>query len=317
MHWPLDNVPGECTYECWFTLDGSAVHARCRLVNHRPDRTQYPARHQEYPALYTNGPWYRLMTYTGDRPFTGGEISQIKKPKDKPDPWSHWTATESWAALVDDHGFGLGIWAPNCCEFNGGFAGKPGKGGPQDDPTGYISPSPKEIIDWNIDHQYGYDLIVGELPAIRKYVYNHAVRPMPPSYRFQQDRQGWFYVNAADTGWPIRGELKVLVEQDDPQLHGPVGFWQAADAGTLVIQAASHSSGTDARVFWANLGDRDFSPDKSVGFTLTSDGQYRKYRVKLTDNPAWKGPIVQLRFDPIGRGGKGEWVRVKSIVFEK
>ena len=22
MHWPLDNVPGECTYECWFKLDG-------------------------------------------------------------------------------------------------------------------------------------------------------------------------------------------------------------------------------------------------------------------------------------------------------
>src|SRR5208337_1863850 len=35
LHWPLDNVAGECTYECWFTLDGPAVHARCRLLNHR------------------------------------------------------------------------------------------------------------------------------------------------------------------------------------------------------------------------------------------------------------------------------------------
>src|SRR5438105_3204830 len=54
MHWPLENVPGECTYECWWELDGAAAHARCRLVNRRPDHTQYPARLQELPAVYTN-----------------------------------------------------------------------------------------------------------------------------------------------------------------------------------------------------------------------------------------------------------------------
>ncbi len=54
MHWPLDNVPGECTYECWFELEGPAVHTRSRLVNQRPDHTQFPARNQELPAIYTN-----------------------------------------------------------------------------------------------------------------------------------------------------------------------------------------------------------------------------------------------------------------------
>ena len=231
MHWPLDNVPGECTYECWLTLDGAAVHARCRLVNHRPDHTQYPACHQELPALYTNGPWYRLMTYTGDRPFTGGELSQMGKRKGEPGPWFDWTATESWAAMVDDNGFGLGIWTPQGCHFKGGFNSTPGKGGPHDDPTGYIGPATQEILDWNIEHSYCYDLVVGDLPAIRKYVYDHARRPSPPSYSFEKDRQGWSYVNAHDAGWPIQGELNVSLDQDDPQLHGPVGFWQATDAG--------------------------------------------------------------------------------------
>ncbi|MGA2032225.1 MAG: hypothetical protein ABSG68_08225 [Thermoguttaceae bacterium] len=317
MHWPLDNVAGECTYQCWFTLDGPAVHARCRLANHRPDHTQYPARHQECPALYTNGPWCRLMTYAGDRPFSGGKLLRIENRIGEGGPWSRWTATESWAALVDDSGFGLGLWTPQCCDFNGGFAGTPGKGGPHDDPTGYIGPGPKEIIDWNIEHEYRYDLIVGDLPAIRKYVYDHARRPSPPSYRFQQDRQGWFYVNATDSGWPIRGELSVHLEQDDPQLHGPVGFWQAADAGVLVIEAASHTRRNDACVFWNQFGDARFSANKSLGFTLTSDGDYHTYRVKLTDSPAWRGPIVQLRLDPVGTGGKGEWIRIKSIGFEK
>ena len=107
------------------------------------------------------------------------------------------------------------------------------------------------------------------------------------------------------------------MEQDDPQLHGPVGFWQAADAGTLVIRAASHTRGSDARVFWQNLGDKRFLESSSLGFTLDSDGNYHTYRIKLTDSPAWRGPIVQLRFDPVGMGSKGEWIRIKSIGFEK
>jgi hypothetical protein len=199
-----------------------------------------------------------------------------------------------------------------CCS-----TGKPGKGGPRDDPTGYIAPQPQEIIDWNIDHSYNYDLIVGDLQSIRKYVYDHAGRPSPPSYTFEKDRKGWYYVNAIDTGWPIQGELNVLMEQDDPQLYGPIGFWQAADASSLVIQAASHTRGSDARVFWKKLGDKDYSEHNSLGFTLNSDGNYHTYRVKLTASRAWRGPIVQLRLDPVGTGGKGEWIRIKYVAFEK
>jgi hypothetical protein len=51
MHWPLDNVPGECVFESWITLAGSEVHLRFRATNARPDMTRYPARHQELPAV--------------------------------------------------------------------------------------------------------------------------------------------------------------------------------------------------------------------------------------------------------------------------
>jgi hypothetical protein len=316
MHWPLDNVPGECTFECWFDLDGAAVHARCRMVNHRPDHTQYPARLQELPAIYTNGPWYRLMSYTGDQPYTGGELTRIQKPPGEPGPWSRWLATESWAALVDDNDFGLGVWNPGVGEFGGGFAGKPGKGGAHDNPTGYIAPDPAEIIDWNIDYEYHYDLIVGKLTDIRKYVYEHAAKPRPPQYRFTRDRQGWVFVNATDTGWPITGELNIRLDKNDPQLIGPVGFWHAQGAGTLVIEAASHAARNDAQVFWRTLADHGFSEKRSVNFSLDNDGTFHTYRVKLSDNPAWHGGIVQLRFDPIGAGQAGEWIRIKSIDME-
>ena len=39
LHWPLENVPGECTYESWTTLDGANVTMRFRATNARPDRT--------------------------------------------------------------------------------------------------------------------------------------------------------------------------------------------------------------------------------------------------------------------------------------
>ena len=317
MHWPLDNVPGECTFECWFELEGSAVHARCRLINHRPDHTQYPARRQELPAIYTNGPWYRLMTYAGDAPFTHADVTRIVKDQNERGPWSSWLATEHWAALLDDHDFGLGIYIPHVIEFGGGFAGTPGAGGPQDSPTGYIAPHPNEIIDWNIEHEYRYDLVLGTLPQIREYVYAHAKPATPPSYQFEKDRQGWTFVHASDPGWPISGQLDVSLDQDDPQLIGPVGFWHAGDAGTLVIEAASNSSRNDARVFWKNFDDRSFSETKSAGFALTCDASDHQYRVKLSDHPAWKGAIIQLRFDPIGSGARGEWIRIKSIRLEK
>ncbi|MEI9898227.1 MAG: hypothetical protein WDN28_31320 [Chthoniobacter sp.] len=92
MQWPLEDVPGECTFESWLELEGPVVHARCRLVNARSDRTLYPARTQELPAVYTNGPWHRIISYTGARPFAHDATTQLEA---RPPPhWDSWNATE-------------------------------------------------------------------------------------------------------------------------------------------------------------------------------------------------------------------------------
>jgi hypothetical protein len=316
MHWPLDNVPGECTYECWLLLEGPVVHARCRFINHRPDATQYPARHQELPALYTNGSFHRLFTYAGDQPFKSAPLTRIVKTTPGPYPWSNWTATESWAALVNDAGFGLGIYSPGNCDFKGGFAGKPGAGGPHDNPTGYIAPEPLEIIDANITHEYHYDLIVGNLTDIRKHVYDHASRPKPPAYSFDKDRQGWHYFHAHDTGWPIQHELNILLDQVDPQLLSPISIWPAADGATLVIEAACHSTRHDARIYWRHLADRAFNEAQSLPFTLMPDDAYHTYRINLAANRTWTGSLTQLRLDPVATGDKTDWIHLKSLRLE-
>ena len=64
----------------------------------------------------------------------------------------------------------------------GGFAGQPGVGGPKDAPTGYIAPLHEEIIDWNIDYDYRYTLVVGSLSEIRDAIYALAPKPAPPAW---------------------------------------------------------------------------------------------------------------------------------------
>ncbi len=322
MQWPLDNEPGECTFETWIRLNENTVLVRSRINNKRTDKTQYPGRGQELPAVYTNGPWYRLMSYTGDKPFTGDQLSRFRKTWTSledvdGDPWENWLATENWAALVDYNNWGLGVFKPDTFSFKGGFFGVPGKGGSKDGPTGYISPIQDEILDHNIQHEYEYRLIVGILDEIRQYVYEHSVGKYLPDYRFEKDRQHWVYRNAADTGWPIDGKLHIKLERNDPQLIGQVGFWLASDVPKIFIHAACRTHDTNARLYWKTSEENSFTNDKSVSFNLRPDGQYYYYEIDLSSCQHYKGVITGLRLDPVTTGNKGDYIEIKSISWRK
>jgi len=319
MQWPLENEPGECSFETWISLSGNAVEVRARLVNRRADKRQYAARDQEVPAIYTNGPLHRLVTYTGGKPFTGAEVAEIPKKSVKPGqfPWSRWRATENWAALVRDDGWGVGVYTPETCHFIGGFSGKPGTGGTKDGPTGYMSPLQIEVIDHNITYEYRYTLILGDLNTIRDYAYSKSKDRRPPRYVFKTDRQHWSFRNTTDKGWPIKGALHVNLQGDDPHLLGPDDCWQAADAPTLYINAACRSRTPEARVFWKTLGDADFSEEKSLPLLLRGTGRYRVYDLDLSASPHYRGLITGLRFDPVPSGRKGDYIKLKSISLRK
>lgn len=318
MQWPLDNEPGECTFESWIKLEENVVKVRSRIKNHRTDTTQYSGRGQELPAVYTNGPWYRLFSYTGNRPFTNDKLSRFTKTwtnlQDADgSPWEHWTATENWAALINEDDWGLGVFKPDVYSFTGGFFGTPGKGGSKDGPTGYISPVQQEILDHNIGYEYEYMLIMGKLDEIRRYAYEHSKQKTPPDYCFEKDRQHWVYRNTADSGWPIRGELNISIDKDDPQLIGPVGFWQARDIPKIYIRAACNTQDTRARLFWRTNSQHGFAKQRSISFEIRPDGQYHTYEIDLSSSPYYKGAITGLRLDPVAVGHKGEYIKIKSI----
>ena len=306
MQWPMDDVPGECTFECWIALEKNTASVRSRINNDRSDKTQYPGRHQECPAVYTNGPWWRLMTYTGDKPFTSDRLTQIEAKF----PWSGYRANECWSALVDDNDWGLGLWNEGVYQTTGGFAGKPGKGGPKDNPTGYFAPLTTTILDHNIQHEYRYVLILGELEEIRTYVYAHAKRPTPPKYIFAKDRAGWTYHGLTDTGWPIAGELCVLPQTKNGTMAGPQDLWPAEAAPKLRIHAAFDTTQTNLRVRFSRLAGES---GPGLPLNVTADSLYRTYEVDLSSAKEYQGLITAVRVDLPAAKKDGETVKVKWI----
>jgi hypothetical protein len=309
MQWALENVPGDCTFETWITLEGSSARVRCRLNNNREDTTWYPAMDQELPAVYTNGPWHRLVTYSGDRPFTGGAVSTITNAGP---PWASWTATENWAALLDDQGTGLGVIHPGACHFLGGFLGTPGAGGPKDDATGYIAPVRPEILDHNISYEYRYCLVLGTLDEIRAVAARECIQDGRPDDHFQRDRQHWTYRNVRDSGLPLAGGLRVRPTGDDPQIRSPEQWWPAEQVPRLYLRAAFRSRESMVALFWRVPG-QEFSEERRMDFPVNPDGVMRTYAIDLAGRPGYQGTITGLRLDPFSTFDPDAEVLVESI----
>lgn len=111
MQWPhKTGVAGECVFETLYTLDSNVVRMKATITNARSDKAQYPACPQEMPAVYTNGSWYKLVTYLGDKPFQGKSVTTlVDKNNLRGWPWIHFYTPENWVALVDKNGLGDGL----------------------------------------------------------------------------------------------------------------------------------------------------------------------------------------------------------------
>jgi hypothetical protein len=311
FQWALVNVPCDCFTETWITLEGNVAKVRYRLTNQRSDLTQYPARDQEIPAIYTTSILYRLATYSGQAPFSNDAVSMT--PMAPNSAGSALSATENWAALVNDSGWGLGLYSPGSYYWGRFFYGAPTDGGgPFDNATAYVAPHPIEVLDHNIVYDSTVFFILGTVQEIRDYAYQNRVDSRP-DYQFVSNRQHWFYINCSDSGFPIPGELNVNVAGNDPQLVGPEGLWDAQDVPTIHVRAAFHTNLSTAQIFWLHPGDTAFGESNSIRFPIIPDGIMRDYAVNLSSSSQWQGKIIQLRFDPVDAGSTGDYVAIEYI----
>ena len=280
MLWPNSGVLAECLFECKYLLTDNGFELTATIINDRSDKTQYLGRNQETPAVYTNAPWYKLVSYLGDKPFEGEPTTVLVQKNDgKGWPWISYYSPERWTALVDDDGWGLGVYQPNSLGTSAGFHGGDGaKGQPlgsKSGPTGYIAPREVTILDWNIKRSYKTTFIVGNLDEIRKTVYRLAKRDLAktPNWVFENDRQNWTYANTTDEGWPISGALKInLLPNDQALAISPETFWKANDADVLEIDLELEKEGDGTREDNLEITIVPVSPADTVDYVSWSEG---------------------------------------------
>src|SRR5262245_39439177 len=317
MQWALDQVPGDCYFETWITLDRNAVGLRYRLTNHREDLTRYGRFSQELPAVFTVGKLYRAFIYDGPAPFTDSPIREL--PIVPSNHWRTYRPTENWMALVDRSGWGLGVLNTDVYRFVAGFSGERDTGGPEDDATGSMAPTRQEILDHNITYNYSASLILGTLAEIREYAVAHRREETRPDHHFsldcfQEDRQHFVYVNADDAGLPIRGGLRVKLDRPDPQILLPESRWEAEAMPVLYVTAAFRTHDDSAAVLWAVPGE-GVSESHRVSFPVIPDGQFRTYAIRLAGSPGYTGTITRLRIDPGEGGSPGDSVTIASVSY--
>lgn len=294
--WPLFDEPADCIMEHWLELQGNVIKVRVRVTVNRADTTHYEGRTQETPCVYLNAPWYRMITYTGLQPFTNGAVSEFTSP----DMTTRY-ATENWIALLNDEGRGVGLYKANEFRYRTARFGSGKVGGEFDQPASYTNSDSFLQIDHNGIYEFDYALVVGALTDIRQYAYAQT-RPSPvPNFYFSRDRQGWYYYNIYDKGWPIQDELVLRWQRTDTtktnfRVTSPLVFWRAADVSKIYVQAAFKTRATQARIVWRVPGEIDFYdiPGRYVDFPINGDGQLRTYEVSMAGQPGWEGVINQI-----------------------
>ena len=313
MQWPLDNVPGDCIFETWTRLEGPVIHMRYRCTNQRSDKTAYHPCGQELPAVYTISKLCHLVSYTGERPFTEDELTWITNDWRKPWPWTRFVGTERWAALVDDGGWGLGVFKDDGGQFDGGIYGDGRSDDPKDSSTGYVAPIHLENFDYNIRYEHRTEFMVGTLSEIRK-SFNQMATRSPPTWRFAKDRQHWTLQGAVDQGFPLRGAWRITFGPEKALMESGVRCWRAEAAPWMTLELACRGRATKARVFWKCLDKDANDPARSCVVSLVPDGKSHSYHLSLGALPDYRGLITGLALTPETQPTPGEQWAIKSIV---
>lgn len=133
-------------------------------------------------------------------------------------------------------------------------------------------------------------------------------QPLPEvilaEWKFDRGSEGWRAQHACELS-VADGILKVRNTGFDPFFHRPM----QVPGGELVLRLrARASSQGPGEIFWTTDRSPVRGPDKSRGFALIHDGQWREYAVEFSA----PGTLTDLRIDPGTDAGlvEIEWIRL-------
>jgi hypothetical protein len=252
------------------------------------------------------------MSYTGDRPFTGAPLTHVVNDWHKPWPWTRFLAAEGWAALVDDDGWGLGVFKADGLEFHGGIHGDARSDNPKHGSTAYVAPIHHENFDHNIVYEHRTHFMVGRLAKMRRR-FNAMADRRPPAWRFQHDRQHWTVRDATDSGFPMSGAWTVQLGERVARLESGGRCWRAQEASSMKLRIASTGGPMTARIYWKRLEEEHFDRERSVPLELAGDGKVRSQVVQLGSAPSYSGLITGLAIELGPQSRSGQTLTLHSI----
>ena len=158
----------ESTYE----FVDSTVHVSCRFVDFS-GHGNTESRSQEIPAFYCIEPLNNFVYYSGDEPWTGGELSLVDDLIFWPDAgYPHYYSLENWAAFRGEFtdSFGIGLYIKNETEFLTGVfnRGLTVNSDPsRDASTSYIAVTKDMVMKDFTPFEYDFYLTTGNASEIR------------------------------------------------------------------------------------------------------------------------------------------------------
>lgn len=155
-NWAGGQLLAECEMEQWVELDGPLVKLKFKFT-YRGER-RHALRDQETPAMFVAPELTKLITYSGDRPWTDQELS-TKVPGW---PNEELKMTENWVAWVNEQGQGVGLYVPSasratCYRYQGGSGSD----------CSYVAPLNQFALLPDLNFTYSAWLTTGESAEIR------------------------------------------------------------------------------------------------------------------------------------------------------
>lgn len=168
--WAQDNMSTPSYMEDTVTLTPKAIYVNNRFVDFSGFNN--PSRHQELPAFYTISYLGNFCYYNGSAPWTDGEYETL------PDEgfWSGRDSayhkivegnTETWAAWVNDDGYGIGLFVPDTEIMCAGRFDYDGSKNPKGRATSYVAPLREFAITSYTPFEYGYVIASGTVSEMR------------------------------------------------------------------------------------------------------------------------------------------------------
>ncbi len=140
------------------------------------------------------------------------------------------------------------------------------------------------------------------------------------SFDVDGNSRGWEAAYGIHSMEARGGTLHLKMDPFDPQLlSGKEALnLKAEDFQGFELRMKSAVAGR-MQLYWITVESPEwFGPDKKmVACNIIGDGGWHTYRIALNGQPAWKGTLTQLRFDPIeGAAGLVTGKNQKEVEFE-